>query len=247
VRIDADDGLAAFQLFGYKVDGSNPTAPIATSGIKALPDQALDTWPIRVSRTDADYTSFSILNPTNSSVLLTVRVLDIDGNQVGQANLTLGPHLKALGLNTGSFVFPFGSGDPQINIGDSSNVQTVVVTGSTNLRVFELTGRGNSEIDGGAVTGLTSQAVFARPRGVLEVFKANGAGSVVVTSRENGFDNEQIFNLNADASVQIPISDNADSLSVQGIDFKAVVITRNEVDGSISMINGSQVESSGKN
>ncbi|CAM2064558.1 FTP domain-containing protein [Sulfidibacter corallicola] len=243
VRITADADIAGFQLYGYRTDRGEAAA----SGIIATPDQRRDMWPLRVSLTEADWTGFSILNPTDASADVFLRVYGKSGSLMAEETVSIPAQQKMLGLNilNAPFVFPFGSSNPIISLNDSSNIQTVVASSTAPLRIFGLTGdTGNTRLDGSAVLGLTTRTSFTNPVGKLEIFKARIQGTVTVKTFVNGSETSSTnYDLQAGHSMSLDYAADSGitSVTVQGNLFTAALIYQDS-ERSLTVVEGKQVE-----
>ncbi len=244
VKITSNHPIAAFELFGYKATADSP---LATSGIKALPDSTTTVYPIRATLTDAYFTSFSVLNPNTSIANLSVEVVNRVGVTVGTTSVSIPGRTKVLGLNINDPADPnlqfFRVPYPLANIDLSTpnDIAAVILKGAQNLRVFELTGRGTSELDGCAVMPLATKTAFANPRGVLEIFKTGAAGNVIVRTVTNGTPEFQTISMDTYDFRQITLG-TPDLVVVEGSDIAATVITRDAANGSLTVVKGTQVE-----
>lgn len=245
VKITSNRPIAAFELFGYKATGDSP---LATAGIKALPDHTNTVYPIRVTLTDSLFTSFSVLNPNTSIANVSIEVVNRVGVTLGTTTATIPGRTKMLGLNINDPADPnlqfFRVPYPVANIDLSTptDVAAVIIKGAQNLRVFELTGRGTSELDGAAVMPLASKTAFANPRGTLEIFKTGSAGNVIIRSVTDGAPTFQTISMDTYDFRQITLG-TPDLVVVEGSDIAATVITRDSSNGSITVVKGTQVES----
>ncbi len=242
VKFIAGDEIAAFQLYGYKTEQGE----VATAGIMAAPDQRRTHFPIRAALTDVEWAGFSILNPTDENTPLNVKVLDASGAVMGETDTVIPPRRKLLGLNQADgFSFP-SNNQPLISFPSGSTIQTVVLESPAPLRVFELNGDlSNTQIDGGAVFGTLSRAVFTDPDGKLELFNLDLSGDITVTRRDESGQvlSTETVTLANGASRQIEISggDTA-SVEVRGERFTAAMVDRDGTVRSLTAVNGKQVE-----
>ncbi len=243
VKVSGTGPIAGFELYGYR----GITGEVATAGVLAQPDQSRTHWPLRVGLSDVDWSGFSILNPTGGAANLNIKVLDKDGALLAELpSYNLPARSKALGLNQVGTGFRFPSnGAAQINLPAGAQAQTVLVTAAEPLRIFELAGdNDNAKLDGAAVTGLTSQVAFPFPVGRLEVFKTGMAGDVVVTTRRTGQAPEiNTHALDANETLILDISgENVESVTLEGSQFFASLVTDALAGRSLSIVNGKQVE-----
>lgn len=254
LKISSDQPLAAFELFGYKATSDSP---LATAGIQALPDHTHTTYPVRTTLTNAIFTSFSMLNPDDADANVNLHVVDREGSTLGDIDVTIPARTKVLGLNINDpdnadlqfFRAPFPNAT--LDLANPADVAQVIVTGAPNLRIFELTGSGTSELDGGAVTPASNQVSFAKASGLVEIFKVAGAGNVTITGSLGTQTSTDTLSMVENELRTITLgNENAsilDTFIVTGENISVTLISRNEADGSIAVVNGSSTEQAGGN
>lgn len=239
VRISSDGEIAAFQLYGYNAG----SAELATTGIIAQADQPRSVWPVRVDLSQVDWNGFSVLNPTDQAASLKVTVYGDDLSVLDEADVVIGNRSKILGLNaTGSgFNFP-ASGVASVSVANGASVRMVTIESDAPLRIFGLTGDfGNTVLDGTAVDGMATRAVYNLPSGEIEIFKLMIQGEVIVrTNLENGTSEDVVLDMQPGQLERIAVSaDNIASIEVLGEFVTSTLIQRD--DETLSVQPGRQV------
>ncbi len=237
VRVNADQPVAGFQLYGYRSDRGEA----ATAGIIATPDQARELQPIRVSLEGVDWNGFAIVNPTGAAAPMSVTVYGANGNIVTQQNTTLAARAKTLGLNLKGGNFTYPTVNPVINL-DAASAHTIVIQSEAPLRVFGLTGdSGNTTIDGAAALGLTTNTMYTNPSGTLQIFKAKVPGTLTITRKfTSGATIEENIDLAAGGSQTIQLEDGLSGLQIRGDYFTSALITI-DPDRALTVVEGKQI------
>lgn len=242
VRFMSDSGeLGAFELFGYN---SNSGA-VATSGIIALPDQVRSIYPIRSGVNNSDFSSFSILNPTDNAVTATVKVYSHANQEMASREFTFPAKTKQLGLNlkNSNFRFPLGHAN-EIDL-TGNDVAWMTVESDAPLRIFELAGdNARSQLDGAAVMGTSTRVVFQNPKGKLQIVQAKHRGAVTITTvkADGTSDSTTSPEMQAGENLTMDIAADAASVEVTGWLFSANVIDNDPTTGALTIVKGTQVE-----
>jgi len=237
LRITGSQPLAGFQIFGF----FDTQGQAATSSIILQPDHRRAFWPIRASRTDSDFTAFSILNPTGAATFADAQLVFSDGSLSETRQVTLEPRKKLLGRNTAAgFTFPVDE-TQLFTIPAGAQVQAMLLNSDQPLRIFELAGdEDGSTLDGAAVTGVTSHAVFPKATGTLEVVRYGYPGEVQVIFHGGTLDQKRTLQVGESWVVAIPAG--VDAVEIKGALFQATVITKDQTNRSLATVNGKQVE-----
>lgn len=246
VRLRADTELVSFELYGYQDD----LGFAATSGIAAMPDAIPQQWVVRMDLNQLDWAGISMLNPADQGAQLTLTFTAADGSEMQTVDYTLPARHKVLGLHTlqSGFQFPYSAAtSPTATFPQGSSLSAITIEADQPLRVMELSGDdASSNLDGSAATGGRSRVVFTEPSGILQVINGNLDDQMTVTARDA---QGQIIGgvggtitLAHHALLQIDVrSWNAASISVQGKDITALMISRDADQGSLTIVSPAQV------
>lgn len=241
VRFVASNEIGAFELYGF----NSNTGAVATSGIVALPDQQRTFYSIRVGTANSDYSSFSILNPTDEETTAEVKVYSVTNTLLDQRMVSIPGRGKHLGINSkgGNFSYPLGGSNALSIPGD--NVAWMTIEADAPLRIFELSGdNARTTLDGAAVLGATTRVAFQQPKGQLQIFQGMHPGQVTVSTRLQGSatPTSQDYSLEAGNSLSIDIPANVEAIEVTGALFSANVIDNDLATGALTIVKGKQIE-----
>lgn len=245
VEMRAERDILGFELYGLQ----DHLGAAATAGIMALPETQPSWWAVRCALTDLDWVGLSVLNPSDRSAPVTLSVHDRSGSVLMNATYTHEARSKKLGLlDTQGFVYPYrGDSGPLITLPDAFDVASITITSGLPLRVFELSGDGDRTVlDGSAVRGGLSHAMFPFPRGRLQIINGDSADPIVVTAVDAAGnllpEHSRTIDAAAWSLTELDVTEwDAGSIRIQGRNFAAFLVDRDPDSVALTILAPSQI------